>query len=1151
VLKVIVPVAFILVGLRCLSAGEELDFNRDIRPILSNNCFLCHGPDEAERKGGTEGLRLDTRTGALSDLGGYQAIVPGNPTESALLERIVSPDPDLLMPPPSSGKKLSPQEIERLRMWVQQGAPYAEHWSYVAPVRPPVPNVEASDWCRNPIDRFLLKRLEQTGHHPSTAASPAVLARRVSLDLTGLPPTLEDLETFLQDSSPDAYERLVDRLLQKQSFGEHWARMWLDLARYADSAGYADDPLRTIWLYRDYVIRSFNDNKPFDQFTIEQIAGDLLPNPTDDQRIATAFHRNTLTNSEGGTDDEEFRNVAIVDRVNTTLSVWMGTTMACAQCHTHKFDPITQTEYFQVFAIFNNTADTDRKDEAPVFSQYSSEQLEQKSKLQSQLLAAEAPLKSPSPAVLQELADWENSFPRDLKWTPLSPSSVTTKSGNSATIQDGVVSVSKTAAQDVYTVRLPVSGGQLKALRLEALPDPALPDRGPGHSHGNFVISKISARLVPPVGAPLRGRYVRISLPGKNKYLSLAEVQIFQGEKNLAPSGKALQNSTAYSGVAERAIDGATNGDYFTGNSVTHTAAGNDPWWELDLQSEQVIDRIKIWNRTDGNVGGRLAACRIQVLDENHQPVWHRDLLKAPDPQVELRLNEGQKIHFSSAVADDSQPGFSPSYVLKNPNERKLGWAISGGQGKPHALTLLTATPLALPPGSMLSVTIEQRTDLKNHTLGRFRLSLSDDPRAAEFGKTPDTIRNILKIPRDQRSAAQQTALQEYSLGIVPSLARQRQQIASLKKQLAGIVPTTVPVCVELPADKQRITHIQLRGNYLDQGTQVRPGTPAAFPGIPRGYAADRLGLAHWLVQRDNPLTARVIVNRYWEQIFGIGLVATSEDFGSQGDSPSHPELLDWLATEFMDSDWDTKRFLKLLVTSAAYRQSSHVSPESYEEDPDNRLLARGPRFRLSAEMIRDQALFFAGLLSDKCFGSPVRPPQPKTGLNAAFGSAVDWATSTGEDKYRRGLYTSWRRSNPYPSMTTFDAPNREVCTIRRVRTNTPLQALVTLNDPVFIEAAQGLARRILTEGGKTPVDRTRFLLALCLARQPEPKEIERIVQLHEQAAHHFQKDSVAAREMATIPLGAAPEGMDVVDLAAWSVVANVVLNLDEVLMKR
>ena len=750
-------------------AAPPVDFNRDVRPILSNNCVACHGPDPARRKAG---LRLDTRAGATA--GG--AVVPGKPAESTLVERVFSHDPAELMPPPQTGKKLTPAEAATLKAWVEQGAAYAVHWSYAKPVRPPLPTVSDPTWVRNGIDAFVRSRLDREGLTPQPEADRPTLARRAALDLTGLPPTVAEADEFARDESPGAFERYVDRLLAKPAFGEHWARMWLDLARYADSAGYADDPPRTIWAYRDYVIRSLNANKPFDQFTVEQLAGDLLPNPTEEQLVATAFHRNTLTNNEGGTDDEEFRTVAVVDRVNTTLSAWMGTSIGCAQCHTHKYDPLTQTEYFRLYAVFNTTADADRGDESPVL----------------------------------------------------------------------------------------------------------------------------------PVGDTAANKARRLAL-----------------------------------GAEAAALDKAAR----------------------------------------------------------------------------------------------FQPGL-----------------VQGG--------------------------------LK------------------------------VRAEADRRAAA---ALQP---------------------------PTTVPVLRELPGNARRVTRVQHRGNYRDLGEVVTGGVPAAFPPLPPGVPADRLGVARWLVGPDNPLTARVLANRLWEQVFGTGIVRTTEEFGSQGEPPSHPELLDWLACE-LRSDWDIKRFLKLLVSSAAYRQSSRVAPAALEKDADNRLLSRGPRFRLPAETVRDQALAAGGLLSPKMYGPSVKPPQPGFGLSAAFGRTLDWQTSPGEDKYRRALYTEWRRTNPYPSLATFDAPSREACTLRRNRSNTPLQALVTLNDPVYVEAAQALARRMLA-GGKTPGERVTAGFRRCLTRPPTEAERDRLGKLYDDARGRYAADPGGAALMAGPPAGA-----DAVELAALTVVANVLLNLDEMILKR
>ncbi|MBN9523643.1 PSD1 domain-containing protein [bacterium] len=766
------PTRLTLVAVLAMTTGvasaQPVDFNRDVRPILSNNCFTCHGPDEKERKAD---LRLDTRDGAATTL------VPGQPDKSELIVRVRSTEPGEVMPPPKTGKKLTTREIDILDRWVKQGGAYSAHWAYVPPKRPGVPQTKHA--TRNPVDAFVFYRLEREGLAPQTEADRYALLRRAALDLTGVPPTWAEAEAFAKDTSADAYEKTVDRLLASPRFGEHWARMWLDLARYADSAGYADDPTRTIWKYRDYVIQAFNQNMPFDRFTVEQLAGDLLPNPTDEQLTATAFHRNTMTNSEGGTNDEEFRNVAVVDRVNTTFMVWMGTSMACAQCHTHKYDPLTQREYFGLFAFFNNTADADRSDETPVL-----------------------------------------------------------------------------------------------------------------------------------------------------------------------------------------------------------------PFWTPELLERK-----------------RRAESKVNALE------------------------------------------------------------------------------------------------------------------------------SVLKLTKDELKA-------------------DRDRLTALKKQLGEVKPlTSVPVMKELPAGQRRTTKLQFRGNFLDTGDVVTEGVPAAFHPFPTGEK-NRLTLAKWLVGKDNPLTARVVANRFWEQIFGTGLVRTSEEFGAQGELPSHPELLDWLAVE-LQSDWNVKRFLRLLVTSAAYRQSSKVTPELVERDPENRLLSRGPRVRLTAEMVRDQALAAGGLLSAKMYGASVKPPQPNLGLSAAFGRSIDWQPSAGEDRYRRGVYTEWRRSNPYPSMSTFDAPNRDACTVRRARTNTPLQALVTMNDPVYVEAAQGLARRVMRDGGATPADKAAFAVRTTLTRPPTDAEVARLVKLHADARTGFEKDRGRATQFATNPLGALPAGTDAADAAAWTAVASVLLNLDEVFMKR
>ena len=1130
----------------------KIDFNRDIKPILSNNCFFCHGPDANERKGGKNGLRLDTEEGAIADQGGSFAIVKGQPDKSELIKRVASTDSDVVMPPKATGKRLSEREISLLKEWVKQGGNYATHWSYTKPVRPVVPSVKDAAWAKNDIDRFILARLERERLRPLAEADRYSLIRRVSLDLTGLPPTWAEVEAFVNDKDANAYEKVVDRLLKSPAYGEHFGHMWLDLARYADSAGYADDPSRTIWAFRDYVIKSLNDNKPFDQFTIEQIAGDLLPEPTDDQIIATAFHRNTLTNSEGGTNDEEFRNVAIVDRVNTTMAVWMGTTMACAQCHSHKYDPISQEEYFRFFAFFNNTDDADRRDESPLLMRFTESQLLQKTQLEGEVAALDKKLATPTPELAVGQSKWEQSFPLDFQWQAVKPVSAASTGGNALTIgEDSTVVATAGAKIAKYTIDIPLNAADktsVNAVRLETLPDDSLPGKGPGFAGGNFVVSKLTATIQPPEGSRLTGRIVRVENLNKGAFLHLAEVQVFSGTENVARQGEAKQVSTDYDGPPQLAIDGNTSGEY-ANKSVSHTGAADNPWWEVDRKADQPLDRIVVWNRTDAGTEARLNSWRVTVLNANRDVVWEFKSTELIKPSRELSLSGVRDVKFVAAFADFEQPTFEAKNVIEG--KANSGWAVGGALGQPHTLSVIAAAPVEAPPGSKLVVTIDQSSSHESHVLGKFRLSWTNDTRVAEFAKTPAAILTILNIKPESRTDAQKSELAKHYVSIAPELKADRDKLAVVKKQLADLKPAmTVPIMKELAANQRRKTKLQYRGNFEDLGQEVTEGTPASFHPLPADAPLNRLTLAKWLIDPNNPLTARVIANRFWEQIFGIGIVSTSEEFGSQGDQPYHPELLDWLATELVDRRWDMKSFVKLLVMSAAYRQSSKVTPELFERDPDNRLLARGPRFRLSAEMIRDQALAISGLLSPKMYGPSAKPPQPAGGLSAAFGSSTDWMTSAGEDKFRRGLYTEWRRSNPYPSMSTFDAPNREVCTVRRSRTNTPLQALVTLNDPVYVEAAQALARRIATNGS-TARDKALFAFRQVTSRNPTDDELNRLEKLFTTSREQLQRQPDHAMKLATEPLGPAPKDADIPELAAWTLVGNVLLNLDEMLMKR
>lgn len=1141
-------------------AAEEpkrpVDYNREVRSILSKNCYACHGPDDEHRKAG---LRLDLRDVAVKELeSGMTAIVPGKSGDSELYIRVTSDNPAEKMPPKNSGRELTAAETATLKRWIDEGAAYTEHWSFVKPARPALPETRNPVWSRNGIDRFIAARLEQRSLAPSPEADRYTLIRRLSLDLRGLPPTPAEVDRFVNDQGADAYEDLVNRLLSDPAYGERWARMWLDLARYADSKGLGSDPLRTIWRYRDWVIDAFNANMPFDRFTIEQIAGDLLPESTIEQRIATAFHRNTMTNTEGGTDDEEFRVAAVKDRVDTTAQVWMGVTLGCAKCHTHKYDPFTQTEYYQFFAIFNQTADNDQPDESPVMPAPTAQFKAKLDEIDGKIAELKKQLDTPTPQLAAEQEQWEVPLRSQPAWTLLKPAEIKAESGTTfKALDDGsIVAEGTAAANDVYTFSARTNLKGLTAFRLEALPDASLPQGGTGRApDGSFVLSRFSVTIedAEKPQASATARFVRIELPGDAKILSLAEVQVFQGAENVARAGKATQSSTDYEGEPGRAIDGNTSGDYFAAKSTTHTRQENNPWWEVDLGAEKPIDRIHIWNRTDGAVGVRLANFKVLALDKDRKPVWQQDVEKSPNPSSELATSNRLVIPFAQAAADFSQQDFPVSNALAQKDISLSGWGVGPQQKQPHSAYFVAGAPAGSFSEALLTIKLEHRYKMPQHSLGRFRLSATTSPDVQRRVTVPAEVLAIVDLPADKRSDEQPSKLAAHYRSIAPALQPARDAVAQLEKSRPPV--PTVPVMVELPADKRRTTHLMVKGNFLTPGPDVQPAVPAKFHPLPKGAAPDRMGLAHWLVDRDNPLTARVMVNRFWAQLFGTGLVETEEDFGTQGELPTHPDLLDWLAIEFMEPTssspaWDMKRLLKLIVMSATYRQSSRVTAEALAADPHNRLLTRGPRYRLEAEMVRDQALALSGLLSHKSHGPSVYPPQPPGLWQAAFNGERTWTTSTGEDKYRRGLYTFWRRTVPYPSMATFDAPSRELCTVRRIRTNTPLQAFVTLNDPVYVEAAQALARRIVREGGPTATDRARFALQLCLIRPPRDEQVAQLVALYDQEFAHYRQDVKSAEELATDPLGPLPKEMDPADVAAWTVIGNVLLNLDGVLTK-
>jgi Protein of unknown function (DUF1553)/Protein of unknown function (DUF1549)/Planctomycete cytochrome C len=984
----------LLLALPASADDKPVNFVRDVRPILAKNCFGCHGPDEKARKAK---LRLDLEEGAKA------VIVPGEPDASDLVKRITSEGDDR-MPPPKTGPALPAEQQELLTRWVKQGAKWGRHWAFEKPVRPPLPEVKFAGWAKNPVDRFVVARLEREGLAPSPEADKYTLARRVALDLTGLPPGTELVKRYIADQSPEAYEHLVDELLKSPAYGERWARMWLDLARYADSKGYEKDLSRTMWRYRDWVIEAFNRDLPYDQFTIQQLAGDLLPRPTTDQLLATAFHRNTMVNEEGGVDAEEFRIAAVKDRVDTTMQVWMGVTAGCAKCHSHKYDPISQKEYYQLFAFFNQTEDANRGDESPKIPTPTKAQEEQIAKLRAERMRVRQELYTYSDEFKAAAAKWEETAKKQSGWTVAKPTAMTAASGSwMKVIDDNSVLVEpRRPARETYTVTIPAGSEPISGIRLEVLPDKSHPKGGVGRTEndGNFVLTRFA--------------------------------------------------------VKAKAKDG--------------------------------------------------------------------------------KLTE---LPIAGAKADFSQEQYPVEHAIKNPDSKKHGWAVAPKQLEIHQAVFTLAKPFTPAEGTELEATLDHQFEYHypGFSIGRFRLFLTADAGPAIGGELPAEVRAVLAISAERRTAEQQAVVLAYYAGFAAETKPVRDKLAAIEKQIAAVPTPQTPILRDLPPSTQRVTKVHNRGNFLDPGEVVGPAVPAAFGPLPADAPKNRLGLAEWITHPDNPLTTRVAVNRFWMYLFGRGLVETQEDFGSQGQPPSHPELLDWLAVEFRQKGWSMKALLKTIVMSATYRQSSRATPDLLKRDADNRLLARGPRFRLEAEMIRDEALAASGLLSKKMFGPSVMPPQPEGMWKSAY-SGEKWVTATGEDRYRRGIYTFAKRTAPYPAMTTFDAPSRELCTVRRISTNTPLQALVTLNDEAFVEMAKALAGK-MKEAGKAPEEQIAHGLQRALIRPAKLEEVAVLKELYSARLEHYTQHPDEAKKLAGDP-----------ELAALTAVANVILNLDEFLTK-
>jgi hypothetical protein len=1026
-------------------AGEpRLDFNRDVRPLLSDRCFACHGPDEEDRQAG---LRLDTRETAIAPLeSGSVAIVPEEAAASELVARITSDDPTLVMPPPEVGKPLSEAEAAVLRQWIDEGAEYEDHWAFQRLERPEPPPVRDAAWPQTPIDRFILARLEAEDFPPNPEADRVTLARRLALDLTGLPPQPEMVDRFLADRSPHAYEAYVDTLLASPHYGERMAIEWLDAARYADSHGYQTDSSRSNWPWRDWLIRALNDNLPFDEFTIDQVAGDMLKAPTRDQMVATGFNRNHRINGEGGIIAEEWRVETVIDRVETTCQTWLGLTAGCARCHDHKYDPLSQREFYALYAVFNNVPETGTimgpqnragGNSDPLFELPSPDQQLELARLTQVVADAEVAVAAELKGIDQLIARWERSLGPALDramtvWTPFEPLEFSSASGAGfRRIEDGSWQVEGAEPpRDTYEFEALLPGQVFGGLRLEVLPDVTLAGGGFGRTgNGNIVVSRVEVEIEP--------------------------------------------------------------------------AEGGEP--------------------------------------------------------IPVKLTR--------AEADYSQKNWPAAAVLAGRGGR--GWAIDGhdpAKREPRRLAVFPATATVVSENSRIIVRIRQEA-LDHHSIGRFRLAITAaDPAllGVDGLDLPAEVETALSLAPEQRSAEQRTAVRKFYRSRVDGPIRRAETARDAAKKSLADFRNSLPSAMVMQEGPVRDAFILVRGEYDKPGEQVTAGLPAFLPPLPDGAEADRLSLARWLVSRDNPLTARVQVNRLWERFFGTGLVKTSENLGSQAEYPSHPELLDWLAVEFIEGDslpsvagrpagpWNMKALVKLLVTSAVYRQSAAIRPDHLARDPENRLLARASRIRLPAEMVRDQALAVAGLLVPVIGGPSVRPWMPDGVWDdtSRYGDLRGYKPDTGPGRHRRSMYTIWKRTAAPPTMLLFDAPNRETCQVRRSRTNTPLQALALLNEPTFVEAAQALAARMLAEGGDAVTDRLRHGFRLAIGRSPSPAELAMLVAGFEADQTAFAADVAAAKQLVDTGLALKPEGVPPPDFAAYMLAANVLINLDEFVMR-
>jgi len=1009
------------------ASQAKVDFKRDIEPIFAASCYGCHGAKKASGQ-----LRLDVKAAAMKGGISGTAIIPGKSKESRLLHRVLGLNDEARMP--IARDPLKPEQIELIKRWIDEGAVWPEadtatqgrrdvgadipkHWAFVAPVRPALPEVKNKTWAREPIDRFILSEIEKNGLTASPEASKETLIRRLSLDLTGLPPSLKVIDEFLADKSPKAYEKLVDRLLDSPHYGERWGRWWLDAARYADTNCFEKDLPRSIWPYRDWVIQAFNENKKFDQFTIEQLAGDLMPAPSDpqkalQQRVATGFLRNSMLNQEGGVDPEQFRVEGLIDRVDAIGKSFLGLTVNCAQCHNHKFDPIAQKEYFQFYAFLNS-------DDEPEIEVPDAKILKKREEILSKVSKIEDDLIAETPGLKQKMAEWESRQAYDgSQWTPLKNGEIFAAFGvKFDNLEDGsFLTKGDNSTSNNYKITVQTRLKNITGFEIEFISDANLPRGGPGRApDGSFYVSEFMVEAAPA-----------------DKPDALAKVPLADATADFERPNFPVKN----------VIDG-------------------------DLKTH--------WSSDAGNG----------------------------------RRNQDRRMVFAAA-----QPvGYDSGTVFNFQLAQKFDESIKSGNVMPN--------------------------------IGRFRIlvTTAKNPKADPL---PAKVRRLVSIPAAERTKDQQREVFSFYRTTVDAWSEQNKQIDELMKDWP-YGPTTLALA---PRTIPRETHIFRRGDWKRPGEAVMPGTPSILPPFPADAPRNRLGLARWIVAKNNPLTSRVIVNRIWQQYFGVGLVTTPEDFGARCERPSHPELLDWLAVEFMESGWDIKHIHRLIANSAVYRQSSNVTPKLLEADPTNKFLARSPRQRVEAEIVRDIALSASGLLSPKIGGPSVYPPIPDGVLNLGYGAPMPWPTAKGEDRYRRAMYTFWKRAVPYPSMLIFDQPNGDFSCTRRIRSNTPLQALTTLNDQLFMEAAQALALRVFKEGGQGDNARMTYAFRLCTGRKPDEYEMKRLLALLVDQRSVFDGHTASAVYVSSSDLDKLPEDIDLHKLAPWTMVARVLLNLDETITK-